>query len=131
MLWNKNAICVKNGPQIHNLATLLPRHPSRSFFFHNNYCLFSSKHLDTMANVMDCGYGKTNVWKIFNFLSRYFSGEHKFSHTIFCLSFPISFRKIIIMCMSMWKLQHNFNSAMAFNGIFFSFNKIINVLTRR
>ena len=31
-------------------------------FDHNNYCFFLfSKHLDTMSNVTDCGYGQTDL----------------------------------------------------------------------
>ena len=66
----------ENGKQNPNLATLLPRRLSRSVarngfvdhcfikkfnLFYNNS--FFKKHLDTMANVMDCDYGKANFWK--------------------------------------------------------------------
>ena len=81
---NKNNNCCEtkmpfvyltNGKQIRNLAILLPRHSSCSvdrnecvdhFFkkqgiFGSQQLLFLfSKHLDTMANVTDCRYGKTN-----------------------------------------------------------------------
>ena len=33
-----------------------------AFLFHNNYCFYFQNIFDTMANVTDCEYGKTNFW---------------------------------------------------------------------
>ena len=60
----------QQGGQIRDLFAIFFKNKQIAFFSKQLLFLLS-KHLDTMANVMDCGYGKTNFWEEFVFWTLY------------------------------------------------------------
>ena len=59
-----------------------------AFLFHIQLLFLFSKHLDTMANVTDCGYGKTDFWYGSNLVQSWLSSEHHFCFTYnYCFYF--------------------------------------------
>ena len=68
-------IVYKKGSTNSFLVTLRLGCPDQGFaygiFVSQQLLFLFSKHLNTMANVTDCGYSKTNFWEVFNIIETF------------------------------------------------------------